>query len=131
FHCVCVLAREAGSLPRRSHESRCIGADLRGGLAEKRDSRLGPRDQAARDRYLFYTACTRATRRLYLVREAATDDGNPREPSPFWVEVQALFPDEDVERWTLRRPLSELAWPLETAPTERERLRAVALRAAD
>jgi hypothetical protein len=34
-------------------------------------------------------------------------------------------------RWTRRRPLSALTWPLEEAPTERERLRAVAIRAAD
>src|SRR5206468_2585283 len=65
------------------------------------------------------------------VREAATDEGSPREPSPFWDEVQALFPKEDVARWTRRRPLSALTWPLEEAPTDRERLRAVAIRAAD
>src|SRR5205823_8507504 len=34
-------------------------------------------------------------------------------------------------RWTRRRPLSALTWPLEEAPTDRERLRAVAIRAAD
>ena len=126
FQFVFVLGLEEGSLPRRSHESPFIGDDLRRELDEKRDSRLGPRDQAARDRYLFYTACTRATRRLYLVREAATDDGNPREPSPFWDEARAVFAAEDVTRWTRRRPLSELTWPLEDAPTGRERLRAAA-----
>jgi ATP-dependent helicase/DNAse subunit B len=80
----------------------------------------------SRDRYLFYTACTRATRRLYLVREAATDDGAPREPSPFWEEVAAVFDEEDVARATARRPLSALTWGLESAPTERERVRALA-----
>jgi len=88
-------------------------------------------DHVARDRYLFYTACTRPSKRLYLVREAATDEGSPREPSPFWDEVQAVFPKDDVARWTRRRPLSALTWPLEEAPTDRERLRAVAIRAAD
>jgi len=43
--------------------------------------------------------------RLYLVREAATDEGSPREPSPFWDEVQAVFAKDDVARWTRRRPL--------------------------
>ena len=85
----------------------------------------------SRDRYLFYTACTRATRRLYLVREAATDDGAPREPSPFWEEVAAVFDPEDVARATQRRSLSALTWPLEAAPTERERLRALALLAVN
>jgi len=84
-------------------------------------------DQVARDRYLFYTACTRATKRLYLVREAATDDGSPREASPFWDEVVRLFPREDVERATTRRSLSALTWALEAAPTERERLRSLAV----
>jgi RecB family exonuclease len=64
------------------------------------------------------------------VREAATDDGAPREASPFWEEVVALFPADDVVRWTRRRPLSALTWPLEAAPSERERLRALAALAA-
>jgi RecB family exonuclease len=79
-----------------------------------------------RDRYLFYTACARASRRLYLVREAASDDGVPREASPFWDDVRAVFDPDDVARWTLRRPLSALTRPLEDARTERERLRALA-----
>src|SRR5205085_2379413 len=89
------------------------------------------RDQVARDRYLFYTACSRATDRVYLVREAATDEGSPREASPFWEEAAALFEAEDVKRSTRRRPLSHLTWPLEQAPTERERLRATAATASD
>src|SRR5262249_57107481 len=68
--------------------------------------------------------------RLYLVREAADDDGSPREGSPFWHDVQALFDADDVRRWTHRRPLSALTWPLEDAPTQRERLRALAELAA-
>jgi ATP-dependent helicase/DNAse subunit B len=93
--------------------------------------RLERPDQVSRDRYLFYTACTRATRRLYLVREAATDDGAPREPSPFWEEVAAVFDGEEVARATSRRPLSALTWPLEAAPTDRERVRALAQLASD
>ncbi|MGZ8716302.1 MAG: PD-(D/E)XK nuclease family protein, partial [Gaiellaceae bacterium] len=50
--------------------------------------------------------------------------------SPFWEEVQAVFDPEDVRRWTRRRPLSALTWRLEEAPTERERLRALAELAA-
>ena len=88
-------------------------------------------DQVALDRYLFYTACTRATRRLYLVREAASDEGSPREPSPFWDEVARLFPKEEVERATTRRSLSALTWPLDDAPTDRERLRALAALAVE
>jgi ATP-dependent helicase/DNAse subunit B len=131
FEVVFLLGLEEGSLPRRGHESPFLGDDARRDLDERSRARLARPDQVARDRYLFYTACTRASRRLYLVREAATDEGSPREPSPFWDEVQAVFPKDDVARWTRRRPLSALTWPLEEAPTERERLRAVAIRAAD
>jgi ATP-dependent helicase/DNAse subunit B len=131
FEVVFVLGLEEGSLPRRGYESPFLGDDLRHRLDERRGARISPRDAVGRDRYLFYTACTRPTRRLYLVREAATDDGSPREPSPFWEEVQMLFPADDVRRWTRRRPLSQLTWPLDDAPTERERLRAVAQLAAD
>src|SRR4029077_20765810 len=87
-------------------------------------------DPVSRARYLFYTACTRPLERLYLVRDAATDDGNPREPSPFWDEVQSALDPDDVRLWTRRRPLSALTWSLDDAPTDRERLRALAELAA-
>jgi ATP-dependent helicase/nuclease subunit B len=129
---VFVLGLEEGSLPRRSPGSPFLDEEQRRGLEERTRARLVRPDQVSRDRYLFYTVCTRATRRLYLVREAATDDGSPRQASPFWEEAQALFAPEDVARWTRRRPLSALTWPLDRAPSERERLRALAsLAAAD
>jgi ATP-dependent helicase/DNAse subunit B len=131
FEIVFVLGLEEGRLPRRGHESPFLADDTRRELDERSRARLSRPDQVARDRYLFYTACTRATKRVYLAREAASDDGSPRSPSPFWDEIAALFPPDDVQRWTRRRPLSQLTWPLEAAPTERERLRAVALRAPE
>src|ERR671937_251157 len=131
FEAVFLLGLGEGSLPRRGHESPFLADDLRRELDAARGARLAPRDQVARDRYLFYTACARATRRVYLVREAVTDDGSRREPSPFWEEVRGAFDAEDVARWTRRRPLSQLTWALESAPSERERLRATAALAAD
>jgi ATP-dependent helicase/DNAse subunit B len=127
FDVVFVLGLEEGGLPRRGSSSPFLDEDARRRLG----GRLERADPVARDRYLFYTACTRPSRRLYLVREAANDEGSPREPSPFWEEVVSLFPADDVARWTRRRPLSALTWPLEDAPSERERLRALAQLAAD
>ncbi len=127
FEAVFMLGLEEGSLPRRGQVSPFLDDDERHRLG----ARLERPDQVSRDRYLFYTACVRATRRLYLVREAAGDEGSPREPSPFWEEVTAVFEPDDVARWTRRRALSELTWPLEEAPSERERLRALALLASD
>ncbi|HEX2287826.1 MAG TPA: PD-(D/E)XK nuclease family protein, partial [Gaiellaceae bacterium] len=127
FEHLFVLGLEEGSLPRRSPATPFLDDDER--------RRLGPHlrraDAVSRDRYLFYTACTRPTERLYLVREAASDEGSPREASPFWEEVAGLFPADEVARWTTRRPLSSLTWRLESAPTERERLRALAILSAE
>jgi ATP-dependent helicase/DNAse subunit B len=124
---VFLLGLEEGSLPRRTRVSPFLDDDARRELG----GRLERPDQVSRDRYLFYTACTRATRKLYLVREAATDEGAPREPSPFWDEVAAVFDPEDVSRATARRPLSALTWPLDTAPSDRERMRALARLSVD
>jgi len=128
FDVVFVLGLEEGSLPRRGSSSPFLDDDARR-LLDERGARLQRPDPVSRDRYLFYTACTRPLERLYLVREAATDDGNPREPSPFWDEVQSAFDPDEVRRWTRRRPLSALTWSLDDAPTDRERLRAPPARA--
>jgi ATP-dependent helicase/DNAse subunit B len=127
FQAVFLLGLEEGSLPRRDRGSPFLDDDRRRALG----ARLERPDPVSRDRYLFYTACTRAADRLYLVREAAGDDGSPREASPFWHEVAGVFDLEQVRRATSRRPLSQLTWPLESAPTERERLRALARLGAD
>lgn len=121
FEVVFLLGLEEGSLPRRARPTPLLDDDARRELG----GRLERLDAVAHDRYLFYTACTRATQRLVLVREAASDDGVPREPSPFWPDVRALFDSGDVARATHRRPLSSLTWTLDSAPTERERLRAL------
>jgi ATP-dependent helicase/DNAse subunit B len=127
YEIVFVLGLEEGTLPRRGEGSPFLDEETARELDSRlRRSRLAKPDPVERDRYLFYTACTRATRRLYLVREAANDEGGPREPSPFWDEVRGLFAEDDVRRATTRRPLSALTWPVEQAPTDRERLRSLA-----
>src|SRR5206468_5701213 len=128
---VFLLGLEEGSFPRRQQGSPFLADEERRSIDEaSRRARLTRPDAVSRERYFFYTACTRPSRRLYLVREAATDDGSPREASPSWDEARALFDPDDVARWTRRRPLSSLTWPLEAAPTERERLRSLAALAA-
>ena len=131
FEAVFVIGLEQGSLPRRAPTSPFFDDETRRELDAARGARLERPDAAARDRYLFYTACTRPRRLLTLVREAATDEGSPREASPFWEAVCELFDPDDVRQHTTRRPLARLTWPIESAPTERERLRALARLAAD
>jgi ATP-dependent helicase/nuclease subunit B len=123
---VFVLGLEEGRLPQRARHSPFLDDDLRREVDERNSrTRLTRPDAVSRERYFFYAACTRPSQRLYLVREAATDEGSPREPSPFWDEARDLFEADDVARWTKRRPLAALTWRLEQAPTERERLRAL------
>jgi ATP-dependent helicase/DNAse subunit B len=130
---VFLLGLEEGSFPRRQLGSPFLADEERRTIDEtSRRARLAKPDAVSRERYFFYTACTRPSHRLYLVREASTDEGSPREPSPFWDEARALFDQQDVARWTDRRPLAQLTWDLDKAPTERERLRSLsALAAAD
>jgi ATP-dependent helicase/nuclease subunit B len=127
FDVVFVLGLEEGAFPRRTRPSPLLSDDVRRELGR----RLERPDAVARDRYLFYTTCTRAAQRVVLVREAAGDEGTPREPSPFWEDVTSLFDEAEVQRATRRRPLSALTWPLESAPSERERLRALVRLAAE
>ncbi|MGE5273817.1 MAG: PD-(D/E)XK nuclease family protein [Verrucomicrobiota bacterium] len=120
---VFVLGLEEGVFPQRTQAPPFLDDERRRELDAT--ARLARPDPVARARHLFYTACTRPSRRLYLVREAATDDGAPRQPSPFWEDARAVLRPDDLRRVTRRRSLSELVWPLEAAPSERERLRAV------
>jgi ATP-dependent helicase/DNAse subunit B len=126
FEVVFVLGLEEGSFPRRAPISPFLDDDARRELDDRTRARLTRPDPVSRERFLFYAACTRPSRRLYLVREAATDEGSPRQASPFWDEARGLFSAAEVARWTRRRALSALTWPLEEAATERERLRALA-----
>ena len=119
---VFLLGLEEGSLPRRSRTSPFLDDDARRELG----GRLERPDQVSRDRYLFYTACTRASRRSTSFARRRPTTVAPREPSPFWEEVAAVFDADDVARATVRRPLSALTWQLEAAPSDRERLRALA-----
>ncbi|MEP6910276.1 MAG: PD-(D/E)XK nuclease family protein [Actinomycetota bacterium] len=123
---VFLLGLEEGSLPRRSQSSPFIADEERRSIDERsRGARLVRPDPVSRERFFFYTACTRPSRRLYLVREAASDEGSPREPSPFWDEARALFDQGEIDKATVRRSLAALTQPIDEASTERERLRAL------
>ena len=129
FDSVFILGLEEGVFPRRAPETPFLSDEIRR-EQEERGRRLARPDALARDRYLFYTACTRPWELLVLVRESADDEGRPREPSPFYEEMRLLFEAAEVERATRRRPLASLTWDVDKAPTERERLRGVATLAA-
>jgi ATP-dependent helicase/DNAse subunit B len=117
FQSVFVLGLEEGSFPGGARESAFLNADEAAELGIVRV------DSIQRDRHLFYTAVTRPWRRLHLCRQAADDDGRLLEPSPFLEDVvRALGAPPELRR----RALGDLTYELEQAPTERERLRALA-----
>src|SRR5207344_3285843 len=59
FDVVFVLGLEEGAFPRRARPSPLLSDELRSELG----GRLERPDSVARDRYLFYTTCTRASQR--------------------------------------------------------------------
>jgi ATP-dependent helicase/nuclease subunit B len=126
FRVVFVIGLEEGSFPRRSSKHQLLADEAREKL-EQVMAPPPPAEELEHERFLFYNACTRAYERLYLVRESASEDGSPRQASPFWEELCDLFDPAEVESWTKRRSLSKLVWD-ETAqaPNERERLRSLA-----
>ena len=67
-----------GEVPAPRRPVAFLDDDTRRSLDERTRARLVRPEPVSRERYLFYAACTRPSRRLYLVREAATDDGAPR-----------------------------------------------------
>ena len=66
FEVVFVVGLDEGRLPRRSQGSPFLDEEQKAELERSsRAGRLLRTDPVSRDRYLFYTACTRPTRRLY------------------------------------------------------------------
>ena len=61
FDAVFLLGLEEGTLPRRGAASPFLDDDARGELDHRTAARLTRPDPVERERYLFYTACTRAT----------------------------------------------------------------------
>jgi ATP-dependent helicase/nuclease subunit B len=116
FQAVFVLGLEEGSLPG-SGARRLLDGDAAEAVGLHRT------EQAEVDRQLFLSAATRPWRRLYLARQAASDDGRPIAPSPFLEEVRRIA---DPATPTIRRGLADVTWPLAEAPDDRARQRALA-----
>jgi ATP-dependent helicase/nuclease subunit B len=82
---------------------------------------LGPNlyDQLARERYLGYIACTRASERLLLTFSRQGGGGQTQNPSSFIAHLQKMFPQLAVEDlvagsdWRDAQSAAELVAPLE------------------
>jgi RecB family exonuclease len=119
-----VCGLEEGTFPRRGAPEPFLSDGQRIGLAEAAGLVLRAREDVEGDeRALFYACVSRPTERLVLCHRDSDDDGDPVVPSPYLDEVSALLTGV-TER---SRTLADVTWPLEDAPTDRERARAQAL----
>ena len=126
-------ARPRGGQPARAaaRASPFLDDDARRDARRARRAARPRPTRSSRDRYLFYTACTRATRRLDARPRGGDRRGQPARAEPVLGRGRgALRARRRARAGRARRPLSALTWPLEGAPTERERLRALAALAA-
>jgi len=126
FDTVILCGLQEGEFPRPAAPEPFLSDEERRALNRAAGLRLAAReDRLADERYLFYAAASRATRRLVLSCRDADEEGNPALPSFFVEDVRAVLDGLPVRH----RPLSAVTWPAEEAPTEAERARAEALAA--
>ena len=79
------------------------------------DLRLGPgvREQLARERYLGYIACTRASDQLWVTYARQGMDAKPLNPSPFVAYLRRIFPGLEIERFQGEIKAAEAEHPRE------------------
>nr|MBA2764205.1 exodeoxyribonuclease V subunit gamma [Thermoleophilaceae bacterium] len=120
FEHVFVLSLQEGGFPRRR------GADPFLDDAQRARAELPVRSlPAEEERYLFYVCLTRARARLYLSYRVADDDGAELTRSFFVDDVLELIEGEPEVR---RKGIADTVFPADSAPSERELARALALR---
>ena len=124
FAVVFVCGLQEGEFPRPGRVEPFLPDEHRRELASASGLRLRPREDAlAAERYLFYSAVSRATDRVYLAYRSSDEEGNLALPSPFIADIaELLWPGwRDGRR---RRLLADVVWPAAQAPTQTEAARA-------
>ena len=130
FRAVLVCGLTESEFPLAAAPEPFLSDELRRELAACSALRLRPREDAlGRERYLLYASMSRATERVVLSYRSSDEDGNLALPSPFLADVAELLDDGWAER-RRRRMLSDVVWPADEAPTERELARTRAAAAA-
>jgi len=126
FRVVFVCGLQEGEFPRAGRLQPFLSDERRRELASASGLVLRAREDAlAAERYLFYSAVSRATERVYLAYRSSDEEGNLALPSPFIADVaELLWPTWSQRR--RRRLLSDVVWGPGEAPTERERERGLA-----
>jgi ATP-dependent helicase/DNAse subunit B len=126
FRVVFVCGLQEGEFPGGGRPEPFLSDERRRELALASGLALRPReDVLSAERYLFYSALSRATERVFLAYRSSDEEGNLALPSPFVADVAALL----GHGWVAgrrRRLLADVTWAVDEAPTERERARAQA-----
>jgi ATP-dependent helicase/DNAse subunit B len=123
---VFICGLQEAEFPRTAAPEPFLSDELRRELAASSGLRLRQRgDALERERYLFYSALSRATDRVVLSYRSADEEGNLQLPSPFISDVAELLTDDWLEH-RRKRLLGDLVWPQDEAPTQRERERSLA-----
>ncbi|MGA2009043.1 MAG: PD-(D/E)XK nuclease family protein [Solirubrobacteraceae bacterium] len=126
FRVVFVCGLQEGEFPAPARPEPFLSDERRRELAVASGLALRPREDAlAAERYLFYSAVSRATERVFLAYRSSDEEGNLALPSPFIADVAELLEPAWRER-RARRLLADVVWDPALAPTERERARALA-----
>jgi superfamily I DNA/RNA helicase len=128
FRAVFVCGLQEGEFPAPGRPEPFLSDDRRRELALASGLALRPREDALEgERYLFYSALSRATERVFLSYRSSDEEGNLALPSPFVADVAAVLgPRFDLWARRRRRLLADVTWPQGQAPTDREAERAAA-----
>jgi ATP-dependent helicase/DNAse subunit B len=123
FEAVFVCGLQEGEFPRGAAPEPFLPDEDRRAIAAASGLALPLReDRLERERFLFYTCCSRAERLLVLSSRSSDEEGNPQPESFFVEDVRDLLAPVEP----LTRSLSEVAWRPEDAPTAAELERALA-----
>jgi superfamily I DNA/RNA helicase/RecB family exonuclease len=126
FRAIVICGLQEGEFPAAASPEPFLADDTRRGLALDGGLALREReDTLGAERYLFYSAVSRATDRVLVSYRSADEEGNVAAPSPFLADLAGLWDPEWLDR-RRRRLLADVTWEPERAPTERERARALA-----
>ncbi|MGO9954705.1 MAG: PD-(D/E)XK nuclease family protein [Solirubrobacteraceae bacterium] len=126
FRAVFVCGLQEGEFPAPSRPEPFLSDERRHELAAASGLALRPReDGLAAERYLFYSALSRATERVFLAYRSSDEEGNLALPSPFIADVAELLSESWAQR-RVRRLLADVVWEPGCAPTARELRRALA-----
>jgi len=117
FRAVALLGLSEGEFPQAEREDILLHESDRDALRERG---LPLESQLRGDEVtFFYQAITRARERLLLCRSYLADDGQPWEPSPYWLQAWRLLGKPPV-----RRVRPEDALPLDEAASQQEFIQA-------